>query len=127
MFRVLSSFILVTAALAGASCSSGYNNSPTTPTTTQIPAGPSTVLVPTGTAVSNAAPGFSPTPLTVAAGTTVTWGNNDSTTHTTTADGGNWNQTFTPGTTTAVKFDTPGTYSYHCSIHPFMKGTIVVQ
>ncbi len=126
MFRAFSSFILLTAALAVASCSSGYNNSPTTPTT-QIPAGPSTVLVPNGTAGSSAAPGFSPTPLTVAAGTSVTWGNNDSTTHTTTADGGNWNQTFAPGTTTTVKFDTPGTYSYHCSIHSFMKGTIVVQ
>jgi plastocyanin len=120
------SFILAAAVFAVTSCSNGYNNSPTNPTT-QIPAGPTTVLVPNGTAGSNAAPGFSPTPLTVAAGTTVTWGNNDSTTHTTTADGGNWNLTFSPGATTTVKFDTPGTYAYHCSIHPFMKGTVVVQ
>jgi plastocyanin len=57
----------------------------------------------------------------------VTWGNNDSTTHTTTADGGKWNATLASGGTTTVKFDTPGTYAYHCSIHSFMKGTIVVQ
>lgn len=122
------SFILAAAGLAVVSCSNSYNSStaPTNPTT-PIPAGPTTVLVPNGTAGSNAGPGFAPTPLTVAAGTTVTWGNNDSTTHTTTADGAGWNQTFAPGATTTVKFDTPGTYPYHCTIHPFMKGTIVVQ
>ena len=27
----------------------------------------------------------------------------------------------------SVKFDTPGTYTYYCLIHPFMRGTITVQ
>jgi plastocyanin len=31
--------------------------------------------------------------------------------------GGSWSYTFT----------TPGTYTYHCSPHPFMKGTVVVK
>jgi plastocyanin len=31
------------------------------------------------------------------------------------------NQTF------SQTFSTPGTYPYHCSIHPFMQGKVVVQ
>ena len=27
----------------------------------------------------------------------------------------------------SVKFDTPGTYTYYCLIHPFMRGTVTVQ
>jgi plastocyanin len=27
----------------------------------------------------------------------------------------------------SVKFDTPGTYTYYCMIHPFMRGTVTVQ
>ena len=30
-------------------------------------------------------------------------------------------------TSSSVKFDTPGTYTYYCLIHPFMRGTITVQ
>ena len=32
-----------------------------------------------------------------------------------------------PGNTYAFTFNTPGTYSYHCAIHPQMRGTIIVQ
>ena len=122
--QVVFAFALISV-FAAASCSKGYGT-PTSPST-QIPAGPSTVLVPSGTAGSNAAPGISPPPLTVAVGTTVTWGNNDSTQHTTTSDAPGWNQALNPGGTATMKFDTPGTYTYHCTIHSFMKGTIVVQ
>jgi len=31
------------------------------------------------------------------------------------------------GETFQLNATTPGTYAYHCSIHPFMKGTIVVK
>jgi plastocyanin len=27
----------------------------------------------------------------------------------------------------SVKFDTPGTYTYYCLIHTFMRGTVTVQ
>jgi plastocyanin len=32
-----------------------------------------------------------------------------------------------PGATGSFTFTTPGTYAYHCTIHSFMKGTIVVK
>ena len=84
-------------------------------------------LIPSG-AFAGSGPGFNPATLTVSPGTTVVWGNNDSTTHTTTADGGQWNSgNLNAGGTFSVKLDTPGTYKYHCTIHSFMNGTIVVQ
>ena len=69
---------------------------------------------------------FNPSSLTVKAGTTVTWTNKDSATHTVTGSG--WESGELPtGTTYSHKFDTAGTYAYHCSIHPSMTGTIIVQ
>jgi plastocyanin len=71
---------------------------------------------------------FAPQTLSIAAGETVTFTNDDDDAHTVTAtDGsfdskgldtnGRWRHTF-------VK---PGTYAYFCQLHPFMKGTIVVK
>jgi plastocyanin len=71
---------------------------------------------------------FKPAAITVKAGTAVTWTNNDEEPHTV-VDGahdlkspvmGNQGATFT------FTFTTPGTYSYNCSIHPFMHGTVEV-
>ncbi len=71
---------------------------------------------------------FNPDTLTVSVGTTLTWTNLDSAPHTVTSDdnlfdSGNLNQNATFSRT----FTTPGTYAYHCSIHPFMTAKIVVQ
>lgn len=71
---------------------------------------------------------FSPTSLTVKAGTTVTWSNKDDEPHTVVSDTGLFRSSAvdTDGTF-AFKFDKPGTYHFTCSIHPRMVGTIVVQ
>jgi plastocyanin len=74
---------------------------------------------------------FSPSTLTVKAGTTVTWANNGPSAHTTTSDGGVWNSGTlsapsgggaygggSAGGTFQFTFTTPGTYPYHCTIHP---------
>ncbi|MGW2253946.1 cupredoxin domain-containing protein [Kitasatospora sp. NPDC001660] len=72
---------------------------------------------------------FSPSTLTVSAGTTVTWTNNDADAHTVTSSGsGPLNSgTLNQGASYSYTFTTPGTYAYICSIHPFMHGTVVVQ
>lgn len=75
---------------------------------------------------------FSPTSMTIKAGTTVTWTNMTQAPHTVTSDDG---KSFDSGTSNPVnpqgtysfKFTTPGTYHYHCQFHPFMKATIIVQ
>ncbi len=71
---------------------------------------------------------FNPTPLTVRAGSTVTWTNMDDEPHSVVSDTGAFKS---GGMDTAesfsFKFDKPGTYHFTCSIHPRMVGTVVVQ
>ena len=70
---------------------------------------------------------FQPATLTVTAGDTVTWNNTDAVSHTSTSDTGVWDSKPIPsGGTFSFRFDTPGTFTYHCAIHPQMHGTIVV-
>lgn len=70
---------------------------------------------------------FDPASITVKAGSSITFTNNDGTNHTVTADNGKFDQSVSSGKTTAVTITEPGTYNYHCSIHSSMKGTIIVQ
>jgi plastocyanin len=71
---------------------------------------------------------YTPSNIEVAAGTTITWKNEDQVSHTVTADDtsldsgviesdGSWSHLF----------DSSGTYTYHCTLHPFMKGKVVVR
>ncbi len=70
---------------------------------------------------------FDPGELTVTVGTTVTWTNDGSTTHTITADDGTWDSgRVSQGDTFSRVFDQPGTFTYHCAIHTSMTGTIIV-
>lgn len=71
---------------------------------------------------------FMPGTLTVPVGTTVTWKFDDSTQHTVNADDNSFaSPAMANGQTFTHTFTSAGTVSYHCSIHPFMKGTIVVE
>jgi plastocyanin len=70
---------------------------------------------------------FQPASLEVPIGTTVTWTNSGAAPHTVTADDGAFDSgTLQPGGTFSVTFDTPGTFAYHCEIHPSMMATIIV-
>jgi plastocyanin len=80
-----------------------------------------------GTAVSIVDFAFQPASIEVAAGSTVTWTNTGAAPHTVTADNGAFDSgQLKPGATFSQTFTTPGTYTYHCEIHPQMTGTVVV-
>jgi len=118
MFYRLS--VAVISAAMFASC--GSSSTPASPTpataTVSIVAGARTM---TTTA-------YSPNPLTISRGTTVTWVNNDSSTHDQVADGGAFNTgDATPGNKVSFTFQTAGTFPYHCGHHPNMVATITVQ
>jgi plastocyanin len=72
---------------------------------------------------------FGPKTTTVTVGTTVTWTNKDDTTHTVTSSGAQpfGSGDLSGGKTYSMTFRTPGTYSYMCSIHQYMHGTITVR
>lgn len=70
---------------------------------------------------------FHPNVTTLVAGTTVTWTNNDSVSHTVTGTSGKFgSDALRQGQKFSYTFSAPGTYDYQCAIHPFMKGRIVV-
>ena len=67
--------------------------------------------------------------LAVKQGARVTVTNQDSTAHTATADDGHSFDTGTlaQGASQTISVSKPGRYPYHCSIHSFMHGTLVVK
>src|SRR5438477_7015378 len=70
---------------------------------------------------------FSPATITVKAGATVVWTNDDAIQHDVTFDnGGPASSVLTHSDTFSHTFATAGTYHYICSIHPFMHGTVIV-
>jgi plastocyanin len=119
--------------LAIAACSGSSTTAPTAPPSSAPP--PAASAAPSaappaaaGNTVSIASFSFQPAELTVAVGTTVTWTNNDSASHTVTADDGSFKSgTLGNGATFSQTFATPGTFAYHCAIHSSMKGTITVH
>jgi plastocyanin len=71
---------------------------------------------------------FTPATMTVAAGTEVTWINRDDIPHSVVSeDNAIKSKALDTDEKFSYTFTKPGTYAYFCSIHPKMKGTVVVQ
>lgn len=71
---------------------------------------------------------FAAPAITVAAGTTVTWVNDDDIPHTVVADDKAFrSKVLDTGDRFAFTFTTAGRYGYFCSIHPHMTGVVVVK
>jgi plastocyanin len=71
---------------------------------------------------------FMPMSVTINAGDSVTWKNEDGEPHTVTSDTGLFRSGgLDQDDSFSFKFDKPGTYTYVCSIHPKMVGKIVVK
>ena len=124
-----------TLSLLAVACGSNYS-SPSSPSPAPAPAptpaptagGPSSAItIPMGAEVlGNRA--FSPDEIEVSAGTTVTWANTDSVSHTSTSNASGWDSgIIAPGRQFAFTYQTAGTFPYHCAIHPGMVGTVVVR
>ncbi|HEY0670913.1 MAG TPA: cupredoxin family copper-binding protein [Longimicrobiales bacterium] len=70
---------------------------------------------------------YSQTTLKVPAGAVVVWVNDDPLAHTVTADDGSFSSgEIKSGLRWSHRFDTPGTFEFYCTPHPFMRATIVV-
>ena len=71
---------------------------------------------------------FDPETTTITAGETVRWTNLDPTTHTVAGTGTSFrSKALEQGDSYEFLFADPGTYEYYCSIHPSMKGTVIVE
>jgi len=91
------------------------------------------VTIPLGAANANTPFSLSPSVLDVKTNETVTWQNNDVSTHTVTTgttslgfDGRIDSGVIGPGQTFSHKFDKAGVYGYYCLFHPWMTGVVNV-
>jgi len=112
--------VLVTMSFVfGISC---YSPAPTsTPAPTPSPSSTSSEIEISGFA-------FAPAIVTISAGTTLTWTNNDSVSHTVTSrdnlfDSGN----LSGGSTFSYTFAQSGTFEYYCTIHPYMTAKVIIE
>jgi plastocyanin len=127
----VSLLLILTLGLFAAACSGGSNATATTvgSGTSPTTAGSNTTAGRGATVqviMNNRA--YDPARVTVKIGDTVTWVNQDSPQHDVVADNGEFKSSlFDKGATFSYTFTKAGTYPYHCSIHPGMTGTVVVQ
>ena len=121
---------LVAVAMAAtllAGCGGSDSNASSAPKSTPGPAKQASGA--SGSALTISDFKFVPASLTVKSGAKVTVTNDDSTAHTATANDGTSFDTgnLDPGSSKTISVSKPGRYAYICSIHPFMKGTLVVR
>jgi len=127
-WAILVVVLVVCIALSGCVSKSPLSANPVTPTTTPIE------LPGTGPTITIQNLAFTPATITVPRGTIVTWMNQDSVNHLIVSDaqgsvaqGALFTSSSLPkGAGYSFKFNNPGTFPYHCSIHPSMKGTVIV-
>jgi len=115
--------IMLVLACSFSGCTS-YQTPATTTLATPAPSGGSNSIM-----IKNFA--FSPADLTIKTGTTVTWVNQDGAPHQIASDSGTPvafnSDALANGASYQFTFTQPGIYTYHCTIHPSMKGMISVQ
>jgi plastocyanin len=106
-------------ALAGSACGSSSN-----------PAAPTVAADVTISMVGDKGnQSYSPNPTTMKTGQTVAWKNNDTIVHDATQDASRFGTgTVNAGATSnPIAMTTAGTFTYHCTIHPGMVATLIVQ
>ena len=99
-------------------------------TSTTAATGAVGVSINPGSALNTTSTYFSPSTITVVIGVnnTVVWTNNDNVEHTVTATDNSFDSgLIEPGQSFSYTFTAPGTYNYYCTIHPWMRGTVIVK
>jgi plastocyanin len=121
---------------ANATTTTGATGNTTGTSATSAGGGTSVSIVPGSSSLTTDA--FSPNPIQVSVGNTVTWTNNDSQPHTVTSGSNgqpdnkfNSSPNFSPllnqGQTFSFTFTEAGDYPYFCMLHPNMVGTVNVS
>ena len=139
MLRRLALAVVPVALVLAAGCGSDKKAETTTaPISAAAPTTAAAATTAAGAATTAAAGGggstitvadfaFSPPTLTVKTGTAVDIKNTQGVAHTFTADDGSFDLELDPNGGGTHTFATAGSFAYHCSIHPSMKGTVVVE
>jgi plastocyanin len=122
--RAVAASSLILLALLLAACGYGQPSPPSADTPEPPPQGQVEVVMQGSQ--------FQPAEVTIEAGTTVVWTNQDALPHTVTAGSrgnpsGLFDEDVGAGGDFSFTFEEPGTYEYYCSIHPGMDGTVVVE
>jgi plastocyanin len=120
-FSACAALLVLFAVTAGCSSAGTTGTAQSTP---PLPSGMSNVI-----AIKDFV--FSPSTLTIKAGSTVSWVNQGSAPHTVNSDKSSpvqfASKELQSGGSYSFTFSKPGTYPFHCSIHPSMVGTIIVE
>ena len=112
--------------LLSALCLAACKSSKPTPSPTPPPSPVTVSIVPGARTLTTTA--YSPNPLNIPRGTTVTWINNDTSTHNQVADGGAFNTgDVASGGQASFTFQNAGAFPYHCGRHSGMVATVNVQ
>jgi len=134
MNKTLFAVILVFALLFSLGCIQTNNQADTTPTSgdtnygTISPTDSNNPLAGLTHNVRIANLNFNPTDITINVGDTVSWRNEDSSTHTVTSNTGSFGSgEMGLGIIYEHKFTLPGTYEYHCTFHAGMNGRVIVK
>jgi plastocyanin len=127
--------LAIIATLLLAACGGGGTTTTSTPTpaptatTAQPTPSPTPTVVNVKIVEQSEKYSFSPATLSIKVGTQVVWTNKSDAPHTVTSDtAGVFNSpgNITQNQTFMFTFTTPGTFAYHCNVHPYMKATITV-
>jgi plastocyanin len=120
---------LAAAALAFVSCGGGGGGGVTNPPPPGGGGGSGTADVTISIVAENGNMSFSPEPAVVNVGQRVAWRNAAGAIHTATQNSGSFDTgSLNSGATSSpITMTTPGTFAYHCALHPAMVGTLTVR
>jgi plastocyanin len=135
MRSIARGFATLATAVALAACSGAPSSAPTAAGGSQAPAattaGSAVCADSTGTTTVQATVGgFQWTPVSAKVGDVITWTNSDAAPHRVALDDGSCSMSGNiagGGGKASLVFSVAGTYPFHCSVHPTMKGTITIS